>query len=86
MDGSELWFAVLVVVYVVIFAAVVLYAKVSGLGRDIEYRNGDLRRDIEYRIGDLDREIGAVKREIEYRANAHDRDLERLLSERRTSR
>ena len=85
MDGSELWMAVLVVVYVVVIAALVLYGEVSGLRSEIKYSNGDLRRDIEYRISDLHREVGAVKREVEYRANAHARDLERLLSDRRTS-
>lgn len=76
------------VVYVVVFAAAVLYAKVSALHSEIEYRISDLRHDIEYRISDLHREVGGVKREIEYHAHAHAlaHDLERLLSERRTSR
>ena len=75
MGGPEQGLPTEVLVFVVIIAAVALYFKMI-----------DLRHDIEYRIRDLHREVGAVKREIEYRANAHDRDLERLLSDRRTSR
>ena len=75
VDGIESWFGVGVTVYVVIFAAMVLYfAAENNVG------------ELEGEIRDLRREISALQREVEYRGEADDRDVERILWELRRER
>ena len=75
MDGTDRWIGVGVMVYVVIFAAMVLYVAADSNGRELQ---GEIR--------DLRREISALQREVEYRGEADDRDVERLLWELRRER
>ena len=75
MNGSERWLPALVVIYVLIITALLVYFAVSGSVRHLQYEIGDLRRD-----------IGGVERELEFRGEQDDRDVERILYELRRSR
>lgn len=86
MDAERLWFAMVVLAWVVIMTALFHYMMASGVVRDLHWKVENDNRDLRCEIRDLRRDVGAVQREIEFRREQDDRDVDRLLSEIRRSR
>ena len=75
MDGTAGWLGVVVLGYIVIIAATLLYFAV---GSEVS--------ELKWEIRGVRREIGALQREVERRGEAGDRDVDRLLRELRRDR
>ena len=77
--NEERWFAVLLLVVLVIATAVFHYTAVSFDIQDLHWKVKDDNRN-------LRNQIKSLRREMEFRADRDDRDAERILYELRRSR
>lgn len=84
--NEERWFAVLLVVVLVIATALFHYMAVSFGIQDLHWKVERDNRTLRNEIDGLRRDIGRLKRENEFRAEQDDRDVERILYEVRRSR
>ena len=75
MEETAGWLGVVVLVYIVIIAAILLYFAV-----------GSKVSELKWEIRGMRREIGALQREVERRGEAGNRDVDRLLREVRRNR